>query len=192
MADEERRKLSPLAKLGLDLGPILLFFGATATLGILPATAVFMAALCVALAIGYAIERKLEKIPLITAVFVLLLGGLTLALGDSTFVKIKPTVVYLLFTAVLVGGLLFNRLYIKFLLSTALELPDPAWRTLTWRMAAYFFVLAIANEIVWRNFSDTTWAGFKLGLVFLTFVFMAAQVPFIMRHQIDAAKPPSG
>ena len=185
----KRRAIPPLIKLVLDLGPLLAFFLATVFFGIYVATAVFMVALTIALGVGFAVERKLERVPLITGVFVLTFGGLTLWLANDTFIKIKPTVLYVLFAIVLAVGLRFNRLYVKMLLSRAIGLPDQAWRTLTWRFAAYFLLLAVLNEIVWRNFSTPIWAGFKLGIFPLTFLFVATQVPFMLRNQIDEAPP---
>jgi intracellular septation protein len=179
------RHMSPRLKLALDFGPLLVFFIATARFGLLTATAVVMAAVLAALAIGYAIERKLATVPLVTAGMLLFFGALTLWFADATFIKMKPTIVYCLFAAVLLGGLAMNRLFIKLLLEQTVQLPDHAWRVLTWRWAVFFLCLAAANEYVWRNFSDETWVGFKLALSAIAFVFAMAQTPFLMRHQTE-------
>jgi intracellular septation protein len=129
--------------------------------------------------------------PLITASLVLVFGGLTLWLSNDIFIKIKPTILYLMFAAVLIGGLAFSRLFIKVVLGQTLHLSDPAWRTLTWRWSLFFIALAIANEIVWRHVSTNTWVAFKVWGVFpLTVIFAMAQTPFIARHQIEAEQIP--
>ena len=187
-----RRTIPPLLKLALDLGPLLLFFAANAMFGIFVATGTFMVAITISLAVGFGIERKLSPMALLTAGLVLIFGGLTLWLANDIFIKIKPTILYVIFAAVLLGGLASDRLFIKFLLSEGLHLPDAAWRVLTWRWGAFFIVLAIANEFVWRNYSTDTWVDFKVWGVFpATLVFAVAQTPFIARHQIqdDAASP---
>ncbi|HYK78937.1 MAG TPA: septation protein A [Micropepsaceae bacterium] len=183
--------MHPLLKLALDLGPLLIFFVANAVFGIFTATAVFMAAMLIVIAIGFAVERKISPMPLITASLVLVFGGLTLWLSNDIFIKIKPTILYLMFAAVLIGGLAFSRLFIKVVLGQTLHLSDPAWRTLTWRWSLFFIALAIANEIVWRHVSTNTWVAFKVWGVFpLTVIFAMAQTPFIARHQIEAEQIP--
>ena len=99
---------------------------------------------------------------MITAVLVLVFGGLTLYLHDKTFIKMKPTIIYAIFALVLAGGALTGRNFIKLLFDHVFHLPEDCWRTLTWRWVAFFLVMAVLNEIVWRNFSDEFWAGFKL------------------------------
>jgi len=179
--------MHPFLKLALDLGPLLIFFAANAAFGIFTATAVFMAAMLIVIAIGIVIERKISPIPLITGALVLVFGGLTLWLSNDIFIKIKPTILYAIFAAVLLGGLAFSRLFIKLLLGQTLHLPDAAWRTLTWRWAVFFVALAILNEIVWRNVSTNTWVAFKVwAIVPLTLLFAMAQTPFIARHQIES------
>jgi intracellular septation protein len=183
--------MHPLLKLALDLGPLLIFFAANALFGIFTATAVFMAAMLIVIAIGIVVERKLSPMPLITGALVLVFGGLTLWLSNDIFIKIKPTILYAMFAGILLVGLLFDRLFIKVVLGQTLRLNDPAWRTLTWRWASFFIALAILNEIVWRNVSTNTWVAFKVWAILpLTLVFAMAQAPFISRHQIE--DKPSG
>lgn len=183
--------MHPLLKLALDLGPLLIFFAANALFGIFTATAVFMAAMLIVIAIGIVVERKLSPMPLITGALVLVFGGLTLWLSNDIFIKIKPTILYAMFAGILLVGLMFDRLFIKVVLGQTLRLNDPAWRTLTWRWALFFIALAILNEIVWRNVSTNTWVAFKVWAILpLTLVFAMAQAPFISRHQIE--DKPSG
>jgi intracellular septation protein len=174
-----------LRRLALDLGPLLIFFGAFKTLGIFGATAAFMVAVLVALAISYRIEKPLSPMPLFTAVLVLIFGGLTLYLKNDIFIKMKPTVLYAIFGAVLLGGLTVNRLFIKYVFAQAFELDEAGWKKLTWRWGLFFLCLAGLNEIVWRNTTTATWVSFKVWAVIpLIFLFALAQTPLVMRHQV--------
>jgi intracellular septation protein len=178
-----------LRRFALDLGPLFVFFIAYRFFGIYVATGVFMGAVLAALALGYVLERKLSPVPIMTAVLVMIFGGLTLYLQNSVFLKIKPTALYLLFALTLLGGLYFNRLFLKYVLSLGFEMPDSAWRTLTLRYGIFFLAMAGANEIVWRNFSESTWVNFKVwGAIPLILLFSLTQAPFLMRHQSEAEK----
>jgi intracellular septation protein len=178
--------MSPLLKLSLDLGPLLVFFIANSFFGIYGATAAFMVAAIAAIGLGFAIERRISPMPLITAALVLVFGGLTLWLANDVFIKIKPTILYTVFAAVLLGGLVTGRLYIKNLLGETMNLPDHAWRTLTWRWAGFFIAIAILNEVVRRDVSTDHWVAFKVWGIFpLTLLFAFAQTPFLLRHQIE-------
>lgn len=184
-------KIPPLLKLVLDLGPLLVFFIANASFGIFIATGAFMVAMVVAIGIGFSIERKVSPVPLITGALVLVFGGLTLWLANEVFIKIKPTILYTLFAAILVGGLMNGRMLIKYAFGQAFQLDNEGWRGLTWRWAAFFAVIAVANEIVWRSFSTDTWVVFKVwGILPLILLFSVAQIPFVMRHQIADGKTP--
>lgn len=173
-------------KLALEMGPLAIFFAANQIWGIFPATAVLMVAVTIALGINYTLEKKLPVMPIVTAVMVLVFGGLTLILQDELFIKIKPTIVNLLFATALLSGLVFGRLFIKLVLGHAFQLPDFAWRSLTFRFAAMFLVLAVVNELVWRNFSTDFWVAFKVWGVFpITLLWTAAQMPYVLKHQIE-------
>src|SRR3978361_1958179 len=105
----KKPQLNPLLKLALDIGPLVLFFSANARFGIYAATAAFMVAIVVALGVSYALTRHLPVMPLVTAIIVLVFGGLTLVLHDELFIKVKPTIIYVLFGSVLVGGRAFRK-----------------------------------------------------------------------------------
>ncbi|HEY2445877.1 MAG TPA: septation protein A [Rhizomicrobium sp.] len=180
-------KQSQLMRIALDLGPLIVFFGAYEYFGIFAATACFMAAVLISLAAGFIRERRLPPMPLFTAVIVLIFGGLTLYLRNDIFIKMKPTVLYALFGLLLLGGLAFNQLLIKYVFSQAFTLSDKGWRGLTWRWAIFFLGLAMLNETVWRNFSTSTWVYFKVWAVIpLIFLFALAQTPLILKHEIRA------
>lgn len=185
--------LSPLVRFALDLGPLVVFFAANAYGGIFFATAAVMAAATVSLAIGYALERKLSPMPVVTFVLVLVFGGLTLWLNDETFVKIRPTIVYTMFATVLAAGLLSGHQLIRYVLQYAFDLTDEGWRMLTVRWAGFFAVLAVVNEIVWRNTTTDTWVAYNTwGDLGLTLIFAMAQAPLILRHEKKlAAEPPA-
>jgi len=173
-----------------DFGPIAVFFATYLKFGLIPATGALMAATAVALALSYALLRRLAWTPLITAAVVAVFGGLTLWLNDETFIKIKPTIVEGLFSAVLFGGLIFGRPLLKPLLGTAWSMDDQGWRRLSLRFALFFAAMAVLNEIVWRTQSTDVWVLFKVfGLMGLTLAFALAQIPLMTRHRLDEDAP---
>ena len=177
--------MNPVVKLALDLGPLIVFFVANSWYGIFPATAAFMVAIVISLPATWILSREIPPMPLVTAVFVLIFGGLTLYLNDELFIKLKPTIVNSLFAAILFGGLLTNKPLLKPLLQSVIDLTDEGWRLLTWRWALFFVFLALINEVVWRNFSTDFWVSFKLfGVMPITALFGIAQVGLLRRHAI--------
>jgi intracellular septation protein len=184
-------QLNPFLKLALDFGPLVLFFYANSHYDIFVATGTFMIAVLVALAISYVMTRHLPIMPVVTAIIVVVFGGLTLFLHDATFIKVKPTIIYALFGAVLLGGLLFGKPLLGSVLDSMFQLTDEGWRKLTLRWALFFFVLAILNEIVWRNTSTNVWVDFKVfGVTPLTFLFGALQVPLLKKYAVEPAAAP--
>jgi intracellular septation protein len=170
-------------KLVIELGPLLLFFGANATWGIYVATAVFMVATLVALAVAWLRYHKVPIMPLVSGVIVLVFGGLTLYLRDDTFIKLKPTIVYSMFALLLAGGLLMKKPLLELLFGPMFSLTDEGWRKLTVRWIVFFIAMAVLNEIVWRNFSTDAWVSFKaFGFLPLTFIFAMLQVPLMQRY----------
>lgn len=181
-----QRHLNPLVKLAIEIGPLVVFFIVNAKVGIFAATAAFMVAISLALGANYIMLRRLPMLPLVTAMFVFVFGGLTLALQDELFIKLKPTIINSLFAAILLGGLAFGRAFLKSLLDAVFQLTDEGWRKLTLRWALFFILLAVLNEIVWRNFSTDAWVSFKVfGIMPLTLVFSFAQVPLLNRYAVE-------
>ena len=126
--------------------------------------------------------------PVVTAVIVLIFGGLTLLLHDELFIKLKPTIIYVLFGGTLVGGLLFGKPLLGIVFDSVFHLSEEGWRKLTWRWALFFFALAILNEIVWRTQTTDFWVSFKLfGVVPLTFLFAALQYPLLTKYSIESS-----
>jgi intracellular septation protein len=182
----EKKQLNPVLKLVLDLGPLVLFFAVNSRFGIFAATGAFMVAVLVALAVAYAMTRRVEVMPLVTAGIVLVFGGMTLVLHDELFIKLKPTIIYLLFGGTLLGGLAFGKPLLGMVFDRMFHLTDEGWRKLTWRWVLFFFALAIANEIVWRTQSTDFWVSFKLfGVVPMTFLFGALQMPLINKYSVE-------
>jgi intracellular septation protein len=176
-------QLNPLLKLTLDIGPLVLFFAANAKFGIYAATGAFMVAVLVALAVSYALTKHVAIMPLVTAAIVLIFGGLTLVLHNELFIKLKPTIIYVLFGGALAAGMLLGKPLLGLLFDSVFDLTEEGWRKLTWRWTIFFFILAVLNEVVWRNFSTDFWVSFKLfGVVPLTFLFGALQYPLIVKY----------
>jgi intracellular septation protein len=181
--------MNPLLKFALELGPLVVFFFANSQYGIFTATMVFMVAIVVSLAVSYAISRTIPTMPVVTAVFVLFFGGLTVWLQDETFIKVKPTIVNLLFASILGLGLLTGRLFLKMVLDSALALSDTGWLIMTRAWIGFFVFLAVLNEIVWRTVSTDTWVTFKVfGVMPITLLFSFSLVPIIMKYTIEPAE----
>ena len=182
----EKKQLNPLLKLALDIGPLVLFFMTNAKFGIFGATAIFMVASLAAIAISFALTRHLAIMPIVTAVIVLVFGGLTLVLHDEMFIKLKPTIIYCLFGGTLAVGLAMGKALLGVLFDQMFHLTDEGWRKLTLRWALFFFAMAALNEIVWRTQSTDFWVSFKLfGVVPLTFLFGALQMPLIKKYSVE-------
>lgn len=181
---DDKKQLNPWLKLVLDLGPLVLFFWANARFGIFNATAAFMIAIVLALAVSYALTRHLAVMPIVTAIVVVVFGGLTLALHDETFIKMKPTIIYALFGAILLGGLAMGKPLLGYVFEQVFELTQEGWAKLTLRWALFFFVMAVLNEIVWRTQTTDFWVSFKLfGAVPLTLIFGALQYPLLTKYR---------
>ena len=189
LPEPAKRQLNPLLKLVLDLGPLALFFYANSRYDIFIATGTFMVAVVAALAVSYLLTRHLPIMPVVTAIVVVVFGGLTLILHNDTFIKIKPTIIYVLFGGVLLGGLLFGKSFLGVVFDSLFHLTEEGWRKLTLRWGLFFLALAVLNEIVWRNTSTNIWVDFKVfGVVPLTFVFAALQYPLLKKYAAAPAE----
>jgi intracellular septation protein len=187
LPEHSEKSPSPFIKLLIDLGPLIAFFVAYARAGIFWATGVLMLATLAALIASWRLLGRVTAVPMLTAILVVVFGGLTFYLDDPSFIKLKPTIINLLFAGVLVAGLATGRPLLKVLLGEALRLTEVGWRKLTVRWAWFFFSLAVLNEVVWRNFSESAWVNFKVfGIVPLTILFAMAQIPLIKRYEPGA------
>ncbi|MEQ9328435.1 MAG: septation protein A [Rhodospirillales bacterium] len=181
-----------LIKLALEMGPLVLFFVINSMYGIFAGTTVLVVSTIVSLVASRIVLRRTPIMPLVGGSFILVFGILTLVFEDDTFIKIKPTIVNMLFASALATGLLLKRNWLKLLFESAFQLPDDIWRILTWRWAGFFVLLAVLNELVWRTQTTDFWVAFKVwGILPLTIVFSLTQLPLIMRHRTDQA-PESG
>ena len=186
-------------KSGLELAPIIIFFlsykyapmpelfdGDESLERIIFATKVFIPVILLSLLIGYIQTREISKMPLFTAIVVLVFGGLTIWLRDETFIKMKPTIIYIVFAFLLIIGLVRGQSYLQSLMGVALPMKTEGWMLLTKRFTLFFIFLAILNEVIWRLFSTDTWISFKtFGFPILTFVFFFAQVRLIQKYRLE-------
>ncbi len=193
MSDPSKdRELSAGARLGLDVGPLILFFAANAKFGIFVATGIFIVAILAAMMVSLALTRRVTALQLFSGAMVVVMGGLTLWLHNEAFIKIKPTIYYVFVAAILGYALLSGRQVLKSVLGSAYPgLDADGWTKLTRNWALFFAVMAIANEVVWRNSTTDFWIGYKLwGAIPATLLFALANVPMLMRHGLtkdDAA-----
>lgn len=196
----ETKKPHPLLKLVLEMGPIVIFFmsyrwanvpdGASdeerQLLQILFATKVFIPTILLSLGISWLVSRTLPKMPLITAVIVVVMGGLTLWLKDDTFVKMKPTILYLLFAGILGFGLMRGQSYLQYVMEDSMPLNPEGWHIFTKRFALFFLGLAVLNEVVWRSFDTDMWVNFKtFALPVATFIFIFSQMGVFSKYAIE-------
>lgn len=173
-----------LRKLAAEAGPLILFFISFMIWDIYVATAVFMAAMVLSVASTYVEKRRLPTFPLLGLIMVLVFGGLTLWLGEATFIKIKPTVSNALFGSMILGGLLIGVNFISRAFGDQVTMREAAWRTIALRTGAFFLVLAGLNEVVRLTFSTEAWVWFKVfGILPMDAAFLASQWPLIRRER---------
>ena len=178
------------AKLLIDIGPLLVFFlvnflaPVPPAIKIFVATGAFMVAMVAAMMFSAIRYRTISPLLWFSGVMVVVLGGLTIWLHDETFIKMKPTIYYVLVAGLLAFGLATGRPLLQRVLgSTYPGLDETGWVKLTRNWALFFAFMAVLNEIVWRNSSTSFWVGFKLwGALPLTFLFAAANIPMLLKH----------
>lgn len=179
--------MNPLLKMLLEIGPLAVFFITyrVADGDLMAATAFFIVAVLASLAVSFALTRRVPRMMMVTAVVVLVFGGLTLWLNDATFIKMKPTVIYGLFALGLAIGILRGQNYLKLLLEESMQVDEEGWHSMTVRWTGFFLAMAIVNELVWRTQSEETWVNIKtFAYLPAALLFGAAQIPLIRRHWI--------
>jgi intracellular septation protein len=193
-----QRKVSTGLKMGLELGPVAAFFagylwlrdrvftiGGTEYEGFIVVTAAFVPLMLLATGVLWALTGTLSRMQLVTVVLVVVFGGLSVVLNDDAFFKMKPTIIYILFAAVLGFGLMRGQSYLADLLGGTLRMRPEGWMILTRRITMFFLVLAIANEAVWRLMSTDAWVNFKtFGLTAALFAFFMTQGALLERHAL--------
>jgi intracellular septation protein len=178
-----------LIKMVVEFGPLLVFFLANSRYGIYTGTGAFMVATVVSLIASRTLLGRIAIMPLITGVFVLVFGGLTLWLQDDHFIKIKPTIVNGLFAAILFAGLATGRPFLKIIFGEVMRLSEEGWRILTLRWALFFVFLALLNEVIWRLFSTDAWVAFKVfGIMPITFVFALFQIGLLKKYEVSTSE----
>jgi intracellular septation protein len=196
------QKINPMLKLGLELGPIVLFFAGFKYFkdrsfhilgndysGFIVMTAAFILLIIASTALLWKLTGKLSKMQILTLVLVVVMGGLSVWLNDERFIKMKPTLLYLAFGGVLAVGLLRGESYLRLVMEEALPMQAEGWMILTRRLCAFFFALAIANEAIWRLASTDTWVSFKtFGLTAAMFAFFISQAKLFERYGIPEDK----
>ena len=170
-------------KLFFEVTPLIVFFIVNSYYGIYLATFYFMLASIIAVPIAWYIDKKIPWMPIVTGIFILFFGTLTLFFQNENFIKFKPTIINIVFASILLIGLKFNKLFLKMAMSKAFELKEETWKKLTVRWSIFFIILAKINEIVWRTQTTDFWVSFKVfGILPLTLIFAIFQLPLITKE----------
>ena len=174
-------------KLAIELGPLIVFFAAFQWGGLMVATAAFMVAMVAAMGTSWLMTRHVAPMLWVSFVIVMVMGSLTLYFADETFVKMKPTLVNLIFSTVLIVGLVTGRPLLKTVLASGLPpMAEQGWVVMTRNWALFFAAMAVLNELVWRSQTTDVWVNFKtFGYLPITLVFALLQTPVIARYQLD-------
>jgi intracellular septation protein len=178
-----------LERLALDLGPVAIFFAVNAAShNVFAATATFMGVTLIAMIVSQLRFGRISPMQWFSSAMVLVLGGLTIWLHQDWIIKVKPTIYYLLVSAILWFGLWTGKPTLKLALGNAYPgLDERGWVLLSRNWAIFFVAMAIANEAVWRNFSTNVWAGYKLwGAIPATMIFAVANMPMLLKHGLGA------
>lgn len=193
------KKINPMVKTALELGPVLAFFAAYVLLkdktfevggqtydGFIAVTAGFIPVLVICTMILWRLTGHLSKMQIVTLVLVVVFGGLSVWLNDDRFFKMKPTLIYLIFGGLLGFGLLRGQSYLRVVMEEVMPLEHEGWMILTRRVCAFFIGLAILNEVIWRTQSTETWVSFKtFGLTIAIFAFFMAQGKLFQKYGIE-------
>ena len=178
--------MKSIYKLLIDIGPLAVFFIFYTKSGLQASIFPLMIATVIAVLFSYILEKKIPIMPTVGAGIVLIFGSLTIYFDNEVFIKMKPTIINLIFAIILYGGMLVKKPLLKILLGAALRLEEEGWRILTYRWIGFFIALAVLNEIVWRTQTTDIWVNFKVfGILPITFIFTMTQFPLIKKHQID-------
>ena len=179
--------MNSFIKLFIDIGPLAIFFIYYKISGdLIDAILPLMLATVISVVISYILEKKIPIMPTLGAGIVIIFGGLTIIFDNKIFIFMKPTIINIIFAAILYGGIILKKPLLRYLLGSALRLEDEGWAILTQRWIAFFIALAVLNEIVWRTMSEDFWVSFKVfGILPITFIFTMTQFPLIKKYQVD-------
>ena len=177
-----------LLKFLTDFGPLVIFFYFYKSSGnnLIVAIPPLIISTLIAVIIVYFLDKKIPVIPLVGAIIISIFGFLTIYFDNAIFIYLKPTIVNFLFAIVLiVGKRIFTKNFLKIMLNNAIQLNDEGWDKLNYRWATFFLFLAFLNELVWRTQTESFWVSFKVwGILPLTIIFTASQLPLIKRYKI--------
>ena len=179
--------MNSFIKLFIDIGPLAVFFIYYKVSGdLIDAILPLMLATIISVVISYILEKRIPIMPTLGAGIVVIFGGLTIIFDNKIFIFMKPTIINIIFAAILYGGIILKKPLLKYLLGSALKLEEEGWTILTQRWAAFFIALAVLNEIVWRTMSEDFWVSFKVfGILPITFIFTMTQFPLIKKYQVE-------
>lgn len=192
----KEQKINPIIKITLEIGPIIMFFLVYGKIkdkvfqiagieyqGFIIATGLFIPVLLLSILLLWLITGRIARMQIVTAILVVLFGGLTIWFNDDRFFKMKPTIIYLIFGGLLVLGLARGKSYLEYVMEDMLPMEQKGWIILTTRVSIFFFALAITNEIIWRNMSTSSWVNFKtFGLTGALFLFFVGQTALIKKY----------
>ena len=172
-------------KMLFDFGPLLLFFGTNYVYSdLMLSVKVLVAATLVSLALSWHFDRQISLMAAVGCTALVFFAGLTLYFDNELFIKIKPTVVTLLFAALIAGGRLLGRNPLAAIVGKHINLTAEGWRAISWLWVTMFMTSAMANELAWRSLSTDDWITFKVfGLTGISFLFAALSVPILQKHQ---------
>lgn len=174
-----------MLKLITEFSPLVAFFVGYKMDGIIAATCYMLVVTGICMAISYFAERKINTANLISTLLLLVSASLTIFSGNSIFIKMKPTVLYLIFALTFFVTNFKWQPATKMILGKAINLEEQKWKILNIRFMLFFITMATANELIWRNFSEAFWVNFKVfGALPITILFLLTQTPFILRHKI--------
>ena len=175
-------------KMLFDFGPLLLFFATNYIYSdLMLSVKVLVAATLLSLVLSWHFDRKISVMAAVGCAALVFFAGLTLYFDNELFIKIKPTVVTLLFAALIAGGRLLGRNPLAAIIGKQITLTAQGWRAISWLWVAMFVTSAIANEVAWRSLSTDQWITFKVfGLTGISFLFFALSVPILQKHQLQA------
>ena len=179
--------MNSFIKLFIDIGPLAVFFIYYKVSGdLIEAILPLMLATIISVVISYILEKRIPIMPTLGAGIVVIFGGLTIIFDNKIFIFMKPTIINIIFAAILYGGIILKKPLLKYLLGSALKLEEEGWTILTQRWIAFFIALAVLNEIVWRTMSEEFWVSFKVfGILPITFIFTMTQFPLIKKYQVE-------
>lgn len=192
----KEQKINPVIKIILEIGPIIMFFLVYGKIkdkifqiagieyqGFIIATGLFIPVLLLSILLLWLITGRIARMQIVTAILVVLFGGLTIWFNDDRFFKMKPTIIYLIFGGLLVLGLVRGKSYLEYVMEDMLPMEQEGWIILTTRVSIFFFALAITNEIIWRTMSTSSWVNFKtFGLTGALFLFFVGQSALIKKY----------